>query len=71
MTAHYGRLKQETIRRHWDAAMKVGVAGDEVTVDTTGPLADAVWLKNSLSRAKMALPNGYCTLPLQQTCDYA
>jgi len=37
----------------------------------TGPLAEAVWMKNNLARAKMALPNGYCTLPLQQRCEYA
>lgn len=70
MTARYGRLSQQTIRRHWEGARKASISG-EVTVDTSGPLADAVWLKNSLSRAKMALPNGYCTLPLQQTCEYA
>jgi hypothetical protein len=28
-------------------------------------------MKNNLARAKMALPNGYCTLPLQQSCQYA
>jgi hypothetical protein len=37
----------------------------------TGPLAGAVWMKNDLARAKMALPNGYCTLPLQQKCEFA
>lgn len=70
MTAHYARLNQQTVRRHWEAARKVSISG-EITIETVGPLADAVWLKNSLSRAKMALPNGYCTLPLQQTCEYA
>ena len=28
-------------------------------------------MKNNLARTKMALPNGYCTLPLQQSCQYA
>jgi len=28
-------------------------------------------MKNNLARAKMALPNGYCGLPLQQRCEYA
>jgi len=28
-------------------------------------------MKNNLARAKTALPNGYCTLPLQQSCEYA
>lgn len=28
-------------------------------------------MKNNLARAKMALPNGYCALPLQQKCEFA
>lgn len=28
-------------------------------------------MKNNLARTKMALPNGDCTLPLQQNCQYA
>ena len=34
-------------------------------------MAEAIWMKNNLARAKMALPNGFCTLPLQKTCQYA
>ncbi len=70
MTAHYARLSDRTVRDQWERARKVNVAGEEVSADT-GPLADAVWMKNNLARAKMALPNGYCTLPLQQRCEYA
>jgi hypothetical protein len=70
MTAHYARLSDKTIRDQWERARKVNVAGQEMTNDT-GPLAEAVWMKNNLARAKMALPNGYCTLPLQQRCEYA
>jgi hypothetical protein len=70
MTAHYARLSMETIRQEWETATKVNIGGD-VIHEGEGRLADAIWLKNSLSRAKMALPNGYCTLPLQQTCEYA
>lgn len=70
MTAHYARLSMETIRQEWETATKVNIVGD-VIHEGEGRLADAIWLKNSLSRAKMALPNGYCTLPLQQTCEYA
>lgn len=44
--------------------------GDEVAFED-GPLADAAWMKNNLARAKMALPNGFCALPLQQNCEYA
>jgi len=34
-------------------------------------LADATWAKDRLARAKQTLPNGYCGLPLQQTCPHA
>jgi len=70
MTAHYARLSDKTIRDQWERARKVNVAGEELPAET-GPLAEAVWMKNNLTRAKMALPNGYCALPLQQRCEYA
>jgi hypothetical protein len=70
MTAHYARLSDQTIRDQWERARKVGVNGEELAAET-GPLAEAAWMKNNLARAKMALPNGYCTLPLQQRCEYA
>jgi integrase len=70
MTAHYARLSQQTIRAKWEAARKIDVHGREVS-PPEGPLADAEWMKNNLARAKMALPNGYCALPLQQRCEYA
>jgi integrase len=70
MTAHYARLSDKTIREQWERARKVNIAGEQLAADA-GPLAEAVWMKNNLARAKMALPNGYCTLPLQQSCQYA
>ncbi len=70
MTSHYARLSDKTIRDQWERARKVNIAGEQLAGDT-GPLAEAVWMKNNLARAKMALPNGYCTLPLQQRCEYA
>jgi hypothetical protein len=70
MTAHYARLSDTTIRQQWEQARKVNIAGEHLAADT-GPLAEAVWMKNNLARAKMALPNGYCTLPLQQKCEFA
>lgn len=71
MTAHYARLQLKTIRREWEKARKVNIAGERLTVDGDGPLADAAWMKENLGRAKQALPNGYCGLPLQQTCPHA
>ncbi|MEO3858491.1 hypothetical protein [Acrocarpospora sp. B8E8] len=70
MTAHYARLSDTTIREQWERARKVNIAGEHLAPDT-GPLAEAIWMKNNLARAKMALPNGYCALPLQQKCEFA
>lgn len=71
MTAHYARLHDSTVRRHWEAARKVDIAGQTVTIDPEGPLAEAAWAKQRLGRATQALPNGYCGLPLQQSCPHA
>jgi integrase len=71
MTAHYARLSDTTIRRHWEQARKVGATGEAVTLDPDGPLADAAWAKQRLGRATQALPNGYCGLPVQKTCPHA
>jgi hypothetical protein len=70
MTARYARLSQQTIRAKWEAARKVDIHGLDVA-PPDGDLADAQWMRNNVERAKMALPNGYCTLPIQQTCEYA
>ena len=71
MTAHYARLSDTTIRRHWEAARKVDAHGQTVTLDPGGPLAEAAWAKQRLGRATQALPNGFCGLPLAQTCPHA
>jgi len=71
MTAHYARLHDTTVRRHWEAARKVDIHGDTVTLDPKGPLAEAAWAKQRLGRATQALPNGYCGLPVQQSCPHA
>jgi len=70
MTAHYARLADTTIRAQWERARKVNINGQALAADS-GPMAEAVWMKNNLARAKMALPNGFCTLPLQKSCQYA
>ncbi|MFJ7496599.1 hypothetical protein ACIQZB_36635 [Streptomyces sp. NPDC097727] len=68
MTAHYARLHDSTVRRHWEKARKVNVKGGSVIVDPDGPLAEATWAKQRLGRVTQALPNGYCGLPMQRTC---
>ncbi len=71
MTAHYARLHDTTVRRHWEAARKVDITGDVVVVDPAGTLAEAAWAKQRLGRATQALPNGFCGLPVQKTCPHA
>jgi hypothetical protein len=71
MTAHYARLSDTTVRRHWEQARKVNISGEDVALDPGGPLADAAWAKQQLARATQALPNGYCGLPPQQSCPHA
>jgi integrase len=71
MTAHYARLSDTTVREHWEKARKIGATGQPVQLSPDGPLGDAAWAKHRLSRATQALPNGYCQLPLVQTCPHA
>lgn len=71
MTGHYARLSDKTVRDHWEKARKVNAAGQPVQVSPGGPLGDAEWAKQQLSRATQALPNGYCQLPLIRTCPHA
>jgi site-specific recombinase XerD len=71
MTAHYARLSDTTIRRHWEQARKVNITGQRVSLDPEGPLAEAAWAKQRLGRVTQALSNGYCGLPVQKTCPHA
>jgi hypothetical protein len=71
MTSRYARLADTTIRKQWERAQKINIRGEPVEVPVTGPLAEGTWMKENLARAKMALPNGYCGLPLQKSCPHA
>ncbi len=71
MTAHYARLHDDTVRRHWDAARKVDITGATITDEVPSPLADAAWAGHRMSTATQALPNGYCGLPIQKACPHA
>ncbi|GAA2208038.1 tyrosine-type recombinase/integrase [Nonomuraea monospora] len=71
MTAHYARLHDSTVRRHWEKARKVNARGESVTLSPDGPLAEASWAKQRLGRVTQALPNGFCGLPVQKTCPHA
>ena len=56
MTAHYARLHDDTVRRHWERARKVDINGNNVTISPDSPLADAEWTKQHLSRATRHCP---------------
>ncbi|PBJ39266.1 transposase [Mycobacterium avium subsp. hominissuis] len=71
MTAVYARLADTTIREQWERAQKINIRGEPVETTIDGALADGEWMKQNLARAKMALPNGYCGLPLQKSCPHA
>ena len=71
MTAHYARLHDTTVRRHWEKARKVNAKGEAVTIAPDGPLAEANWAKQRLGRVTQALPNGFCGLPAVKTCPHA
>jgi hypothetical protein len=71
MTSRYARLADTTIRQQWERAQKINIRGEPVQIPVDGPLAEGAWMKENLARAKMALPNGYCGLPLQKSCPHA
>jgi hypothetical protein len=56
---------------HARFTQRVNVRGELIPVAPAGSaISDAAWVLENLSRAKQTLPNGYCGLPLQQTCPH-
>ena len=71
MTARYATIKDQTLRREWERyQQRINIRGERIQLDPDGPLSDAAWAKENLARAKQTLPNGYCGLPLQQSCPH-
>jgi len=71
MTWRYARLSNQTLRRKWERGQeRINIRGEIVTLDVDGELSDAAWAKEQIARAKQSLPNGWCALPLQQTCPH-
>jgi ferredoxin len=71
MTAHYARLHDETVKqevRRWHE--RVNICGERIALPVDGPLEEAAWMKERTARAKQALPNGYCGLPLVRRCPH-
>lgn len=71
MTAHYARITDQTVRRHWEQATRVNIKGERVTLDPDGPLGQAQWAKTRYGMATQTLSNGYCGLPVQKSCPHA
>ena len=71
MTEVYARLNDQTLKREWEKYNKrVNIRGEQIAIDPAGPVSEAAWTKERLARAKQTLPNGYCGLPLQQSCPH-
>ncbi len=71
MTSLYAHVSDETVKREltgWHE--RVNIRGERLTLEPDSPLAQAAWMKDRIARAKQALPNGYCGLPLVQTCPH-
>ena len=71
MTARYAQLDDETVKREIDRFHeRVNIRGERIALPVDGPLGEAAWMKDRIARAKQALPNGYCGLPLVQSCPH-
>jgi site-specific recombinase XerD len=71
MTALYAHLDDATVKREMDGFHdRVNVRGERIALPVDGPLGQAAWMKDRIARAKQALPNGYCGLPLVQSCPH-
>ena len=71
MTARYAQLHDETLRREvrrWHE--RVNIRGERIALPVSGPLQEAAWMKERIGRARQALPNGFCGLPLVQSCPH-
>ena len=71
MTDVYARISDETLKREFEKFNKrVNIHGELIPIDPAGLINEAAWMKERLARAKQTLPNGYCGLPLQQSCPH-
>lgn len=69
-TQIYATVTDRRLRAEWEKSQVVNVRGEVVGLPD-GPEADAEWLLHRIGRAVQPLPNGYCGLPIQQTCPHA
>lgn len=69
-TQIYATVTNKRLREEWEKSQVVNVRGDAIAMPA-GAEADAEWLLHRIGRAIQPLPNGYCGLPIQQTCPHA
>jgi len=69
-TEIYATVTDTRLREQWEKGVFVNVRG-EVLGTPTGIAGDAEWLLHKIGRAVQPLPNGWCGLPIQQTCPHA
>jgi integrase len=71
MTARYATIKDQTLRREWERfQQRINIHGELIPLPDAPEMSNAAWALANLARAKQTLPNGYCGLPLQQTCPH-
>ena len=71
MTARYAYLDDDTVKREiLGFHERVNIRGERIALPAEGPLGEGAWMKERIARAKQALPNGYCGLPLVQSCPH-
>jgi site-specific recombinase XerD len=71
MTARYAHLDDETVKREMMSFhARVNIRGERIALPVGGPLEEAAWMNERIARAKPALPNGYCGLPLVRSCPH-
>lgn len=70
MTQHYARVSDRKARQEWQRARKVDANGKEVSLLPDEELADAAYVKHRLTQSRHALPNGYCRLASQNSCQH-
>ena len=64
------RRQQHDLDKRFGSPRPPYIQGEVIHLAPGGPLSDAAWALENLARAKQTLPNGYCGLPLQQTCPH-
>ncbi|GEB63265.1 transposase [Sinomonas atrocyanea] len=68
-TQIYAHVSNKRLREEWEKAQLLDVRGESIAI-SDGPEGDAEWLLHRIARATQALPNGYCGLPIQQSCPH-